>query len=214
MAHETPPQWDRDVRQRLLRGEAAALSEVYDRFAALAHGIAQRVLEGWDDEAAPGRVTREVFALLWSAPEDFDPGAGPLRSWIASRAHGLAVAELRRGAEEDPALGPAAQAARIRAASTAARADYILTAMPTPLRAALEHTRYQHLDAARTAARLGITEPETHRRLRLGLQLLSSARGYAAEAEPGPLPGTGPGAGAETGGGPRGGPEARPGAES
>lgn len=173
MAHETPPHWDRNMRERLRRGEAAALAELYDRFASLAYGIAQRVL---DDEAATGRVTREVFATIWEAPESFDPRQSTMRSWIAAEAHRLAVARLR-----ERAAGPAVHE-QVRAAATAARADYIVTAMPAPLREALELTRFQRQDYRQMAERLGINEEEARRRLRLGLQLLSSAAQYGAES--------------------------------
>ncbi|ONK13630.1 sigma-70 family RNA polymerase sigma factor [Streptomyces sp. MP131-18] len=178
MAHETPPHWDRSMRQRLRRGEAAALAELYDRFASLAYGTARRVL---DDEADTGEVTREVFSLIWQSPHDFDPDKGPMRSWIAAAAHRLAVDRLRRRPGPSGA-SPAEQAELVRAASTAARADYIVTAMPAPLRDALELTRFQRQDCRQMAERLGISEAEARRRLRLGLQLLSSAARYSPDA--------------------------------
>lgn len=174
MAHETPPQWDRSMRQRLRHGEAAALGELYDRFAPLAYGVARRVLDD-DDRAA--EVTRQVFGRLWEEPERFDPGLLPMRSWIAAEAHRLSVRWLREdggGTEEQ-------LAERVRSASTAARADYIVTSMPAPLRDALELTRFQRQDYREMARRLGITEEEARRRLRLGLQMLSTAGGYTAQ---------------------------------
>ncbi|MFI7276046.1 sigma-70 family RNA polymerase sigma factor [Streptomyces sp. NPDC049879] len=177
MAHLTPPQWDRDMRRRLGDGDAAALSELYDRFATLAYGIAQRILGG--DEEAAGEVTREVFARLWERPDRFDPSRGPLRTWIADATHRLAVARLR----DRPGPGtPDEVAERIRNASTAARADYIVASMPAPLHEALRLTRFRRHDCRETARRLGITEAETRRRLRLGLQLLSSASRYDPDA--------------------------------
>ncbi len=56
---DAPPRWDRKMQQRLARGEAAALGELYDRFASLVHSLAHRVL---GDERAADGVTREVFA--------------------------------------------------------------------------------------------------------------------------------------------------------
>jgi RNA polymerase sigma-70 factor (ECF subfamily) len=179
MAHETPPQWDRSMRRRLREGEAAALGELYDRFAPLAYGVARRVLDE-DDLAA--EITREVFARLWASPEAFDPAHGPMRSWIAAEAHRLAVQRLR----EDASGPPEQLARRVRSASTAARADYIVTSMPAPLRDALELTRSQRQDYREVARRLGITEDEARRRLRLGLQLLSTADSYAAHQPEGP----------------------------
>ncbi|WP_221348165.1 sigma-70 family RNA polymerase sigma factor [Streptomyces beigongshangae] len=180
---DAPPRWDRKMQQRLARGEAAALGELYDRFASLVHGLAHRVL---GDERAADGITREVFAHVWENPESYDPRQGPLRSWLATLTHRLAVQRLRT--TEIAALASDGTAdtdrleRKVHRASVAARADYIVTSMPTPLRAALELAYFQRRDYRQTAADLGVTEDEARRRLRLGLQLLSTAH----EAGPGP----------------------------
>ncbi|MEU3985502.1 sigma-70 family RNA polymerase sigma factor [Streptomyces sp. NPDC026672] len=186
---DTPPRWDRRMQQRLTRGEAAALGELYDRFASLVHGLAHRVL---DDERAADTITREVFAHVWEHPEAYDPQGGPLRSWIAELTHRLAVQRLRatetaalaqghgpKGADGAAGTNPAEVERnlelKVRSASIAARADYIVHSMPAPLRIALELAYVQRRDYRQTAADLGVTEDEARRRLRLGLQLLSTA---------------------------------------
>jgi RNA polymerase sigma-70 factor, ECF subfamily len=174
------------MQQRLARGEAAALGELYDRFASLVHNLAHRVLE---DEEAADRVTREVFGYAWENPDAYDPKQGTLRSWIATLAHRQAVHRLReaeaRAAAQTTAAQPTATQPtdrtqedieeKIREASVAARADYIVTSMPAPLRAALELAYFDRRDYRQAAAELGVTEDEARRRLRLGLQLLSTA---------------------------------------
>jgi RNA polymerase sigma factor (sigma-70 family) len=208
MANDTPPRWDRKMQQRLARGEAAALGELYDRFASLVHSLAHRVL---DDETAADHATRDVFGHIWENPHAYDPKSGPMRSWIAEVTQEIATGRLRRrhraegvrstaaaetagSAESTESLesaaspdcgGPAEPPERreqleaieekVRAASTAARADYIVTSMPSSLRAALELTYFQRRDYRQAARQLGVTEDEARRRLRLGLQLLSSA---------------------------------------
>lgn len=207
MANETPPRWDRRMQQRLARGEAAALGELYDRFASLVHSLAHRVL---DDEAAADRATREVFGTIWENPHAYDPKKGPMRSWIAGVTQETAAVRLRRRHREeglqsldspdatDALHSPDATDAtdslegrerheqiedKVRAASTAARADYIVTSMPSSLRAALELTYFQRRDYRQAAQKLGVTEDEARRRLRLGLQLLSSASSHPMPAQ-------------------------------
>ncbi|MFF8536792.1 sigma-70 family RNA polymerase sigma factor [Streptomyces sp. SAS_267] len=186
---DAPPRWDRKMQQRLSRGEAAALGELYDRFASLVHGLAHRVL---GDERAADGITREVFAHVWENPDAYDPKQGPLRSWVATLTHRLAVQRLR--ATETAALarggdGTAEELERkVRSASVAARADYIVTSMPTPLRTALELAYFQRRDYRQAAADLGVTEDEARRRLRLGLQLLSTAHDAGPAGAP-PKPG-------------------------
>src|SRR3954462_8698711 len=89
---DAPPRWDRKMQQRLARGEAAALGELYDRFASLVHGLAHRVL---GDERAADGITREGLAHVWQNPESYEPKQGPPRSWIATLPHRLAVQRLR-----------------------------------------------------------------------------------------------------------------------
>ncbi|MFJ7077765.1 sigma-70 family RNA polymerase sigma factor [Streptomyces sp. NPDC098781] len=187
---DAPPRWDRKMQQRLARGEAAALGELYDRFASLVHGLAHTVL---GDERAADHLTRDVFAHVWEHPDSYDPKQGPLRSWVATLTHRLAVQRLR--ATETAALAVADQSSteelerKVRHASVAARADYIVQSMPVPLRAALELAYFQRRDYRQTAADLGVTEDEARRRLRLGLQLLATA--HDAGASPGAPPGYG-----------------------
>ncbi|MER7175760.1 RNA polymerase sigma factor [Streptomyces mesophilus] len=185
MAKDAPPRWDRRMQQRLARGEAAALGELYDRFASLVHSLAHRVL---DDEDAADRVTREVFAHVWENPEAYEPKQGSMRSWIASLAHRQAVQRLRKQGAAALAEGGEGSAEdlerKVREASAAARADYIVTSMPAPLRAALELAYFQRRDYRQTAADLGVTEDEARRRLRLGLQLLSSANDQRNSGSP------------------------------
>lgn len=182
---DAPPRWDRKMQQRLARGEAAALGELYDRFASLVHGLAHRVL---GDERAADVITREVFVHVWEHPEAYDPKQGPLRSWVAGLTHRLAVQRLR--ATETAALTQDTEGSteelerKVRHASVAARADYIVQSMPTPLRAALELAYFQRRDYRQAAADLSITEDEARRRLRLGLQLLSTAHDTGAPGAP------------------------------
>jgi RNA polymerase sigma-70 factor (ECF subfamily) len=180
------------MQQRLAHGEAAALGELYDRFASLVHGLAHRVL---GDEDAADRITRDVFTHVWENPDAYDPKQGPLRSWIATLTHRRAVHRLRQ--TESAALVRSGEGTtedlerRVRHASAAARADYIVTSMPAPLRAALELAYFQRRDYRQTAVDLGVTEDEARRRLRLGLQLLSTAHDSGASGTPPGSPGHG-----------------------
>ncbi|MFD0069014.1 sigma factor [Streptomyces sp. NPDC127574] len=170
---DAPPRWDRKMQQRLARGEAAALGEFYDRFASLVHGLAHRVL---GDERAADGITREVFTHVWENPDAYDPKQGPLRSWVAGLTHRLAVQRLR--ATETAALAQGGHGT-----------DYIVTSMPAPLRAALDLAYFQRRDYRQAAADLGVTEDEARRRLRLGLQLLSTAHDAGPTGPPSPYGG-------------------------
>ncbi|SHL93839.1 sigma-70 family RNA polymerase sigma factor [Actinacidiphila paucisporea] len=183
MATPAPPRWDRKMQQRLARGEEAALGELYDRYASLVHNLAHRVLD--DDEAAD-LITREVFGYIWENPDDYDPKRGSLRSWIAALTQSQAVHRLRQYESRGHST-PSQVEARVREANTAARADFIVTSMPAPLRDALELAYRERLDYRDAAAGLGVSADESRRRLRLGLQLLSTAMDPAGSREIRPL---------------------------
>ncbi|MFF4079381.1 RNA polymerase sigma factor [Streptomyces sp. NPDC001777] len=181
MAKNAPPRWDRKMQQRLARGEAAALGELYDRFASLVHSQAHRML---DDETAADLVTREVFGYVWENPDAYDPKQGSMRSWVARLTHRQSVRRLREEADLQDGTDEEIEKEleeRVRLATAAARADYIVSSMPAPLRAALELAYIQRRDYRQTASDLGVSEDEARRRLRLGLQLLSTARSRPLE---------------------------------
>lgn len=188
MVKDAPPRWDRRMQQRLARGEAAALGELYDRFAALVHSQAHRMLE---DEDAADQVTREVFGHVWEHPDTYDPRNGSMRSWVARLTHREAVRRLPRR----PGRGRGTRGGRAgRGAGTAGaprdrrrprrlhRRLHARTAAGGP-----ELAYIQRRDYRQTAADLGVTGDEARRRLRLGLQLLSTAdaRTPAGSSPPG-----------------------------
>ncbi|WP_329566702.1 RNA polymerase sigma factor [Kitasatospora sp. NBC_01266] len=158
----TAPDWDQQMRSRLARGEESALGELYDQLAPLVHGLAWRILS---DEVAAAQLTREVFGHLWEHPEEFDPELRSLRSWVGELTHRRAVERLRRAD-----LG----AAEIDDRTADARVQYVVAALPPPLRETLETTWLDGQTYQETARRLGISEQATKHRLRLGLQLLAS----------------------------------------
>lgn len=176
MATPAPPRWDRAMQHRLARGEEAALGELYDRFAPLVHGLAHRVTA---DEDAADQITREVFGYIWENPDAYDPASGNLRSWIAALTQRQAVHRLRRSEAERAGAGGEGGVreleAKVQRAGAAARADFIRSSMPASIRTALELVYRHRHDYRQAAARLGLTEEETRRRLRFGLQMLSTA---------------------------------------
>ncbi len=142
----------------------------------------------WTTSGPPTTSPATCSRTSWEHPDTYDPKQGPLRSWVATLTHRLAVQRLR--ATEAAALargGPGTTEElerKVRHASVAARADYIVQSMPAPLRAALELAYFQRRDYRQTAADLGVTEDEARRRLRLGLQLLATARDAGSPGAP------------------------------
>jgi RNA polymerase sigma-70 factor (ECF subfamily) len=152
------------------------------------HGLAHRVL---DDQTAAEQITREVFGYVWENPDAFQPGQGSMRSWIGDLTHRRAVDRLRRthgirppGAAELSALGvgrpagprpPARVEEQVHAAATAARVQLVIGSLPTGVREAVLLAYFRGRTYQQAAAELGVSPETAKHRMRLGLQLLSSA---------------------------------------
>lgn len=177
----TPIRWDRQIQRRLARGEESALGELYDQFAPLVHGLANRVL---GDQAAAEEITQDVFAQVWEHPESFDPAQGSMRSWIGTLTHRRAVERLRReaagadagaGVADGAPLEPPNVEEEVLAAATAARVQYIVSSLPQALRETLLLTYFGGRTYRQAAKELGIAPDTAKHRMRLGLQLLATA---------------------------------------
>jgi RNA polymerase sigma-70 factor (ECF subfamily) len=181
MTGPAPIRWDRQIQRRLARGEESALGELYDQFAPLVHGLANRVLA---DQAAAEEITQDVFAHVWEHPESFDPAQGSMRSWIGTLTHRRAVERLRReaaaaGADESDGdaglLEPPSVEEEVLAAATAARVQYVVSSLPQALRETLLLTYFGGRTYRQAAKELGIAPDTAKHRMRLGLQLLATA---------------------------------------
>ncbi|WP_406091813.1 sigma-70 family RNA polymerase sigma factor [Kitasatospora purpeofusca] len=165
------PRRDEQLQRRLARGEETALGELYDQLAPMVHGLAGRILA---DQSAAAQLTREIFAHVWEHPDSFDPSRGSLRSWLGALTHRRAVDRLRaRRAEAAGWAGPAEED-EIRTVATAARVQYVVSALPQPLRETIAESYYDGRTYQETAHRLGISEQAAKQRMRLGLALLAT----------------------------------------
>lgn len=186
MATPAPLRWDRQIQRRLERGEESALGELYDQFAPLVHGLAQRMLA---DADAAEQVTHDVFAHVWEHPGEFDPARSSMRSWIGTLTHRRSVERLRgsQGCPDDPApegqpAEPSCREEEVLAAATAARVQYVVASLPQALRDVLLLTYFGGRTYQQAAGELGVNAATAKHRMRLGLQLLAAA----LSTEPGP----------------------------
>jgi RNA polymerase sigma-70 factor, ECF subfamily len=83
---------DAQLVTSIARYSEVALAEVFRRHGGAVFGLAKRVLQS---PAEAEDVTQEVFLRLWNEPDRFDPGRGPLRSFLLAQAHGRAVDAVR-----------------------------------------------------------------------------------------------------------------------
>ena len=139
--------------RRLTGGDAAALGELYDRYAGLVNGLALRILR---NTAEAEDVVQEVFVQIWRQAERFDPDRGSPEAWLCAIARTRALDRLRRRVSRREEPGEAAPG--VTAAPRTEEALAVRKAMEglsPDQRHALELAYYEGLTHTEIAARLG-----------------------------------------------------------
>jgi RNA polymerase sigma-70 factor (ECF subfamily) len=160
MARELEHLSDEALLALVARAEEPALAEVYDRFGAVAYGLALRVLR---DEGLAQDAMQDAFLAVWRTAHTFAPERGAARTWILTLVHRRAVdlvrrEERRRGDPLDSAPEPESgertdeltwlrfERERVQAA---------LRQLPDKQREALELAYYGGFTQSQLAERLG-----------------------------------------------------------
>jgi RNA polymerase sigma factor (sigma-70 family) len=171
--------WERSVRARLLEGDDAALTEIYDQYASFVYGLACRVI---GDRRAAEDVSQDVFVSFWERPASFDPDRGSLRTWLGTLTHRRAVDHVRREearrrrAERDAARATTTPDVEEMATAlvTAERVRAALDELPEEQRRAIHLAYFSGLTYRQVADALGIPEGTAKSRLRLGLRRIAN----------------------------------------
>jgi RNA polymerase sigma-70 factor, ECF subfamily len=173
---------ERQLAERLVQGDEAALREAYGQYASAVFGLAVRVLA---NESLAEDVTQEVFVRLWERPERFDADRGSLRSFVLAMAHSRAVERVRSeearrrrhqneqqqqrvSADTDPAglLADRATAQAVREA---------LSELPQPERLPIELAYFGGMSYRQVAEHLGEPVGTIKYRIRCGMQKMRAA---------------------------------------
>jgi len=94
----TQPTPDSTLIERMMAGDEAALSILYDRYSAMLFGMLMRIL---DDTGAAEEVLQDIFLQLWHSAGRFDAARGSLSAWLLVIGRNRAISRLRgRGRHE------------------------------------------------------------------------------------------------------------------
>ena len=180
------PNDDRDIVARMAAGDPRALGELYDRFSAVAHALALRIV-GDPDEADD--VVEDAFWQLWRQAARFDATRGSVGTWVAtvtrSRALDRRRALARHSSTADHELDPARAAVAPGDASPAAdpaeaaeaqeRRALVTSALqglPADQRRVVELAYFQGLSQSDIAEQTGEPLGTIKTRIRLAMQKL------------------------------------------
>jgi RNA polymerase sigma-70 factor (ECF subfamily) len=100
-----------DVRlvERIARGDADALGELYDRYGRVAFGVLYRMLPG--PEAAE-EVAQDAFHAVWRQAASYRPDRGSVRTWLLAICRNAAIDWRRtkgKRAEREVSIDAAAE---------------------------------------------------------------------------------------------------------
>jgi RNA polymerase sigma factor (sigma-70 family) len=143
----------------LARGDDGALAELYDRFGAVAYGLALRVVR---DAALAEDAVQDAFLTVWRTASRFVAERAKARTWILTLVHRRAVDLVRREQtrrtdplKEQPESGgrTAEEEAWLRLERT--RVQDALKRLPDQQREAIELAYYGGFTQSELADRLG-----------------------------------------------------------
>ena len=180
---------------RMMAGDEAALSNLYDRYSAMLFGMLMRILR---DKQAAEEVLQDIFLQLWRNAGQFDAGRGSLAAWLLVIGRNRAISRLRGRSgrevleEEEGAFANTfvssqnveeeAWRTELRASLTAA-----LSRLPEEQRQAVELAYFEGMTqseiAARTRAPLGTVKT----RVRTAMQSLKQILDAGTTRQPGRL---------------------------
>src|SRR5690349_1302753 len=83
---------DRELMERVCRGDGEALERLYDRYAATVCALALRVT---NNRAEAEEVTQEVFWQVWKQATRFDAQRGSFSAWLLTMARNRALDGVR-----------------------------------------------------------------------------------------------------------------------
>ncbi len=84
---------DREIMQRIARGEEDAFRQLFARYSGTANALAFRVVR---QRHLAEDIVQEAFLAVWRKPEGYDADRGSVRSWLMSMVHNRAVDLVRR----------------------------------------------------------------------------------------------------------------------
>jgi RNA polymerase sigma-70 factor (ECF subfamily) len=170
---------------KMMAGDEAALSTLYDRYSAMLFGVLMRILR---DQQAAEEVLQDLFMQLWRSAGQFDSARGSLPAWLMvigrnraiSRLRGRRDREVMEEKEGDYAntfvSGQNIEDETVRA-ELARNVSAALGQLPVEQRQALELAYFEGMTQSEIASQTGIPLGTVKTRVRTAMQSLRQILG-------------------------------------
>jgi RNA polymerase sigma-70 factor, ECF subfamily len=179
------PVTDSALIEKMMTGDEAALSALYDRYAPMLFGMLSRVLK---DQQAAEEVLQDLFLQLWRNAGHFDPSRGTLPAWLMVIGRNRAISRLRGRrdrelleAEEGDFAGTFVSPENIEDEAArkqmARRISTALEQLPAEQRQAVELAYFEGMTQTEIAARTGAPLGTVKTRTRSAMQTLRQKLG-------------------------------------
>ena len=189
------PAPDRQLVERMARGEDRALGDLYDRYGKTLYALALAIVR---EPADAEEVVVDAFGQAWRSATSFDPARGSVGAWLATIARSRALdlvrargrrakiheraAQLSDGGVATPiaaaGIDPGRGAEQSEARLLVGRA---LGALPEPQRVAIELAYFEGLTQSEIAERLAEPLGTIKTRMRAGMEKLRGLLGPLLE---------------------------------
>jgi RNA polymerase sigma factor (sigma-70 family) len=181
---------DRELLQRIERGDEDAFRGLFGRYAPSAMALARRVAR---QPFLAEEIVQEAFLAVWRNPTGYDQQRGSVRAWLMGMVHHRAVDAVRREESQrrradeamvsDPVVSPdpaddVADAIDLPGQRRGVRAA--LAALPAEQREVIELMYFGGLSQSGIAERLGLPLGTVKSRTLLGMRRLRGAIGGTA----------------------------------
>ena len=175
---------DRDLVQRIRRGDGEAFRGLFGRYSPSAMSLARRVVR---QPFLAEEIVQEAFLTLWRTPGVFDERRGSVKAWLMTMVHHRAVdvvrrEEAQRRRSDEMVVGVREEAedptdAVLAAVAAPAERDAVrmaLRSLPPEQREVLELMYFDGLSQSQVAEKTGAPLGTVKSRALLGMRRMRS----------------------------------------